>query len=181
MRSLRKPWLVVPAHILAGILGVVGCQQTPIDHSTYEQGPAPLRMPAPEQEVDCSSGRYEDSLTGGKVFSMYCAYCHSAPTLAERPYASYQNAAAHMRDRANLTGKEYAKLMEFLRRYHDVPAPEDRAEPGPKQFIFSQPISELREGQPKTLPDPSAGPRAGATNEGSPGQPPPGSSPREAR
>jgi hypothetical protein len=150
------------------------------DRAGLYQGPAPLRLPAQEPEADCRE-RYEDSLTGGKVFSMYCGYCHSAPTLAERPFSSYQNAAAHMRDRANLTGKEYAKLMEFLRRYHDVPAPEDRAEPGPKQFIFSQPIAELREGQPKTLPDPAAGPRGGATNEGSPGQPPPGSSPREAR
>jgi hypothetical protein len=112
---------------------------------------------------------------------MYCSYCHNAPALAERPFSNFQNVAAHMRVRANLTGKEYAKVMEFLRRWHDVPPIESHEVPSPKRFIFSQPIPELREQQSKTAPDLPAGPRAGATDEASPGQPPPGSSPREAR
>ena len=37
-------------------------------------------------------------------------------TLADLPFSNHQNVAAHMRVRANLNGKEYAKLMEFLRR-----------------------------------------------------------------
>jgi hypothetical protein len=88
---------------------------------------------------------YEDSLTGGEVFSMYCNQCHNARALAERPFANYQNVAAHMRVRANLTGVEYAKLMEFLRRWHDVPSPTPPVEPSPKRLIFSQPIAELRD------------------------------------
>jgi hypothetical protein len=75
---------------------------------------------------------------------MYCSYCHNAPALAERPFAQYRNVAAHMRVRANLTGKEYEKLMVFLRRWHDVPPPNPPAEPSPKRFIYSQPISELQ-------------------------------------
>ena len=55
---------------------------------------------------------------------MYCSYCHNAPSLAERPFSNFRNVAAHMRVRANLTGKEYAKLMEFLRRWNDVPPPD---------------------------------------------------------
>jgi hypothetical protein len=101
-------------------------------------------MPSPAKEAKtCDS--YEDSLTGGQVFKMYCSYCHNAPSLAERPFSNIQNAATHMRDRANLTGKEYAKLMEFLRRWHDVPPPNPPVEPSPKRFIFSQPIPELRQ------------------------------------
>jgi hypothetical protein len=50
-----------------------------------------------------------------------------------------------MRVRANLTGKEYAKLMEFLRRWNDVPPPTAPVDPTPKRFYFSQPIQELRE------------------------------------
>src|SRR5713226_8337849 len=72
----------------------------------------------------------------------------NAPALAERPFSNFRNVAAHMRVRANLTGKEYAKLMEFLRRWHDVPPPEGPLEPGPKRFIFSQPIAELRKQAP---------------------------------
>ena len=63
-----------------------------------------------------------------------------------------------MRVRSNLTGKEYAKLMEFLRRWNDVPPPTPPVEPSPKRLIFSQPMNELREQAPA-----SAGPASGPT------------------
>jgi hypothetical protein len=102
-------------------------------------------MPSPAKEAEGCC--YEDSLTGGQIFTMYCSYCHNAPSLAERPFSNFKNVAVHMRVRANLTGKEYAKLVEFLQRWHDVPPPTPPVEPSPKRFIFSQPISEL---QPKS-------------------------------
>jgi hypothetical protein len=118
----------------------VGCYQTPVDTSEYATGPVPLREPSPARNSCC----YEDSLTGGEIFSMYCSYCHNAPALSERPFSNYQNVAAHMRVRANLTGKEYAKLMEFLRRWHDVPPPNPPVAPSPKRLTFPQPMTELR-------------------------------------
>src|SRR5437016_750844 len=147
-----------------GLLLTIGCYNTPIATSEYDQGPAPLRMSSPETagaNCDC----YEDSLTGGQVFTMYCSYCHNAPALAERPFANYRNVAAHMRVRANLTGKEHAKLMEFLRRWHDVPPPNPEAEPSPKRLIFSQPVSELQKQGPaaaQNAPVPQAGAEAPA-------------------
>jgi len=144
--------------VVISALVTLGCYHTPIDTSEYAQGPAPRRMPSPEKEgeaCDC----YEDSLTGGQIFTMYCSYCHNAPTLAERPFSNFRNVAAHMRVRANLTGKEYAKLMVFLRRWNDVPPPNPANEPSPKRFIFSQPISELRD-QPAAPP--GAPPKPGA-------------------
>ena len=140
MSSVRNPWSAGAVLVLGALLAA-GCYNTTPDTSEYAAGPAPLRMPSPAREgCDC----YEDSLTGGQVFTMYCGYCHNAPSLAERPFASYRNVAAHMRVRANLTGKEYAKLMEFLRRWHDIPPPTPPVEPSPKRLIFSQPINELR-------------------------------------
>jgi hypothetical protein len=109
-------------------------------------------MGSPGKEA-AACGCYEDSLTGGKIFDMYCSYCHNAPALAERPFANFKNVASHMRVRANLTGKEYAKLMEFLRRWHDVPAPHPPVGPGPTRLTFSQPINELR---PKAPPKEAA-------------------------
>jgi hypothetical protein len=106
-------------------------------------------MPSPAKEAE-ECDRYEDALTGGQIFKMYCNYCHNAPSLAERPFSNFKNVAAHMRVRANLTGKEYAKLMEFLRRWNDIPPPTPPVEPSPKRFYFSQPIAELREQQPVT-------------------------------
>jgi hypothetical protein len=134
--------------LLGGIVGAatLGCQGAPVDLS---EGPARLRMPRPGGHA----ASYEDSLTGGEVFAMYCNQCHNARALAERPFINYENAAAHMRVRANLTGEEYAKLLEFMRRWHDVPPPTPPVEPSPKRLIFSQPMAELR-------PDQGAGAQA---------------------
>jgi hypothetical protein len=159
MRNVRNPWLSGAVLLLAGILAVAGCYNTPVDVSEYATGPAPLRMPSPAGEAEaCHS--YEDSLTGGQVFTMYCNYCHNAPTLAERPFSQFRNVAAHMRVRANLTGKEYAKVMEFLRRWHDVPPPTNPPieQPSPKRLIFSQPIPELQPKEPVKPEAPDAKP-----------------------
>ncbi len=137
---MRNLWI---AGLVTGILATLGCYNTPTDTSDYAQGPAPRRMPGPDKEEE-TCGSYEDSLTGGQIFTMYCNYCHNSPALSERSYSQFRNVAAHMRVRANLTGKEYAKLTEFLRHWHDVPPPHPPIEPSPKRFFFSQPIPELR-------------------------------------
>src|SRR5262249_53221963 len=146
--------------IVLGQLTLLGCQNTPIDVSDFTHGPAPLREPGKGQRGNNCC--YEDSLQGGEVFDMYCASCHNARSLAERPFSNYQNVAQHMRVRANLTGEEYAKLMAFLRRFDDVPSPEQQETPAPTRFFFSQPINELRQQQPKAAPDLPGGPRSGA-------------------
>jgi hypothetical protein len=168
MANMRNSWNAGLILLATGILVPLGCYHTPVDVSEYAQGPAPRRMPSPGKETE-TCGCYEDSLTGGQVFQMYCSYCHNAPALAERPFASFKNVATHMRVRANLTGKEYAKLMEFLRRWHDVPPPHPPIEPSPKRLIFSQPINELRpqagakEAAPK--PEPPAKDKTMRTDE----------------
>ena len=151
MGNRRDPWMAGLILVATGVLATPGCYHTPVDTSEYAQGPAPLRMPSPAKEAE-ACGCYEDSLTGGQVFAMYCGYCHNAPSLAERPFSNFKNVAAHMRVRANLTGKEYAKLVEFLQRWHDVPPPNPPVEPSPKRFIFSQPIPELRAQTPAGAP-----------------------------
>jgi hypothetical protein len=178
MRITRTGWLWGSIPGLIGVLAAAGCYHTPLNP---DPGPAPLRMPAPEKDGEACNSCYEDSLTGGQIFTMYCSYCHNAPTLAERPFSNFKNVAAHMRVRANLTGKEYDKLLVYLRRWHDVPEGEHQEAPSAKRLFFSQPISELRDKQPPTAPDLPAGPRPGTNDETSPGQPAPGSSPREGR
>jgi hypothetical protein len=143
---MKPTWLSRSLWGAAGVVGatltLLGCYSTQPDFTPLAQGPVPRRMPSPARQGPCS---YEDSLTGGQVFSMYCGECHNTRPLSERPFAQYQNVAEHMRVRANLTGKEYAKLMEFMRRWHDVPPPTQPDAPSPKRFIFSQPIAELRD------------------------------------
>jgi hypothetical protein len=153
----------------------LGCYNTPLN---VERGPAPLREPGPGQAGNCC---YEDSLQGQHIFEMYCGTCHNFRSLAERPFSNYQNVVKHMRVRANLTGKEEARLLEWMRRWHDIPMPGQHDTPSPKRFFFSQPIPELKDKQARTGKDPVSGPRAGATDEASPGQPPPGTGPMQAR
>ena len=168
MRKMRNRWLAGSVLVLGAALAAAGCLNTAPDASDYARGPAPLRTPSPAKEGDC--GSYEDSLTGGHVFSMYCSYCHNAPSLAERPYSQFRNVAAHMRVRANLTGKEYAKVMEFLRRWNDVPPPTPEPAPSPSRLIFSQPVSELRpeEPTPPAAPPKPPGDAAGQKPEPQP-------------
>jgi hypothetical protein len=117
-----------------------------------------LRIPRPGKHPQS----FEDSLTGGEVFSMYCNQCHNARTLAERPFFNYENVMAHMRVRANLTGVEYEQLLEFLRRWQDVTAPTPPVEPSPKRVIFPQPIAELHdEVAPQAEPAAGAQPAPG--------------------
>jgi hypothetical protein len=160
-RRTRLLWLAASMGLmLLGLLAAPGCFSTPVDTSEKAQGPAPQRMPSPAGDEETHRS-YEDSLTGGQVFTMYCSYCHNAPTLAERPFANFKNVAAHMRNRANLTGKEYAKLMEFLQRWHDVPPPNPPQQPSPKRLIFSQPINELRPELPADFVPPVGQPKDG--------------------
>src|SRR5439155_8225267 len=115
MQRNRYVWRGGALVVTAALLVAFGCYNTPVETSEHARGPAPLRIPSPGQEgEDCDC--YEDSLTGGHIFETYCSYCHNARSLAERPFYNYKNVAAHMRVRANLTGKEYAKLMDWLRR-----------------------------------------------------------------
>jgi hypothetical protein len=135
----------------------VGCNSTPktptdyvngsrVDSANLAEGPAPRRFRSPVHASDPDT--FEDSLTGGQVFQMYCSQCHNRRPMFERPFANYQNVAAHMRTRANLTGKEYDLLVEWMRRMGDAELPNPDVAPTPKRFQFSQPIPELRDSAP---------------------------------
>ena len=131
-------------------------QGTRVASPEFVNGPAPLRTPSPAQAI--GSERFEDSLTGGEVYQMYCASCHNRRPMFERPFASYQNVAAHMRTRDNLSGKEYEKLVAWMRRVQDAPLPGPDTGPSPKRSVFSQPIPELRGEDGPPPPPPVAGP-----------------------
>ncbi len=176
-----RRWIMA-ALTAAAPLAIFGCYSTMPDYSRLARGPAPLRMPSP-QRVEEASCSYEDSLTGAQIFSMYCSECHNPRPLSERPFSNFKNVAVHMRVRANLTGKEYAKLVEFLHRWHDVPPPTAPPvdAPSPKRLIFGQPMSELRDEKspPQTFGNPGI-PPTDARRAPAPAEPPPGVVPTAA-
>jgi hypothetical protein len=129
------------------------CGNLPSAHTAsrnYGLGGAPQDPPAAE-----AGHSYDDYLSGGRVFQMYCGACHNARPLAERPFSNYEVASAHMREQAYLTGKEYRQLIHFLRRWQDVGPPTPEVAPTPKRFFFSQPLNELREPGAETVPAPT--------------------------
>jgi hypothetical protein len=142
MRSLREvKSRIARLLVLTPLaLSTLGCYNPPVDVS---QKPAPFRFGVKKGEE--LSGKWEDEVTGGQLFSMYCGFCHNARSIGERPFSNYQNVLAHMRVRALMTGEEQAKIEAFFRRWHDVPPASGPIEPSPKRQIFSQPIAELRE------------------------------------
>ena len=97
-----------------------------------------------------------DYLEGGRLYKMYCGSCHNARPLSERPFSNNEVTLAHMREQAYLTGREYRQILHFLRRWHDVGPPTPAVEPSPKQIVFPQPVSELRDAgappEPKSPP-----------------------------
>ena len=132
---------------MAGVFAAPGCYSTPVDLS---QTPALFRLRKGEE----MSGRYEDDVAAGQLFSIYCSYCHNARPLSERPFSNYQNVLTHMRVRSNLTGVEAAKIEAWLRRWHDVPPGSEPVAPSTTRLTFPQPIAELRAQPPAASPAP---------------------------
>ncbi len=156
---------LAPRRLAAAVLMLVtltalGCYNTFPDFSEAARGPTPLRGPSPKRVAEADT--FENSVTGGEVYSMYCSQCHNYRPLSERSFANFKNVAQHMRVRANMTGKEYAKLVEFLHQWHDIPPPTPPVSPSPKRTIFSQPINELRDQKspPTALGNPGLPPQA---------------------
>lgn len=154
MFRLAPRRLATAALLIAVPLAALGCYNTFPDYSEAASGPTPLRGPSPKRVAEADT--FENSLTGGEIYSMYCAECHNYRPLSERSFSNFKNVAQHMRVRANLTGKEYAKLVEFMHRWHDVPPPTPPVSPSPKRTIFAQPINELRD--QKSSPTPVGNP-----------------------
>jgi hypothetical protein len=176
MRSLRdcgsKGFLFLV--LVAVALPTLGCYNPPVDVS---QTPAPFRFRLKKGEE--LSGRFEDEVTGGQLFTMYCGYCHNLRAMGERPFSNYQNVLAHMRVRALMTGEEQAKIEAFFRRWHDVPPASGPIEPSPKRQVFSQPIPELRE-ESQAADKAAAEAKAAAEPAAQPVAPPPAAAPRQA-
>ncbi len=128
--------------IVAIAITLAGCSLPQSAHTwnqDYRLGDAPVSPPKTAVER-----RFDDRVTGDEVYRLHCGRCHNARPLSERPFAFNEVSAAHMREQAYLTGKEYRSLIHFLRRWSDVGPPTPNVEPSPKRMIFRQPILELR-------------------------------------
>jgi hypothetical protein len=144
--------------LAAVVIALTGGCETPSAH-TFSRNYG-LRQELPVYPPRPHSQAEDDCANGGRLFKLYCGSCHNARPLGERPFSNYQVAVAHMRDQAYLTGKEYRQIIMFLRRWDNVGPPTPSVDPGPKRFVYSQPISELKGDSPAAgaPPLPPSGP-----------------------
>lgn len=83
--------------------------------------------------------KYDQRVDGGTLYKQHCSRCHNARPLSERSFAQNEVSLAHMRDFAGLTGEEYRKIVQYMRRWHGVGPPTPDVEAAPKRFFFNYP------------------------------------------
>ena len=150
--SVTKGWRL----LLAGMVSVVGagCWVTQSAH-TFSRNYG-YREGIPVDPPDgCAEDR--DVLEGGRLYKLYCGYCHNARPLSERPFSNNEVTLAHMREQAYLTGREHRQILHFMRRWHDLGPPTPDVEPSPKRFFYAEPINELRQETEAAGPRPGDG------------------------
>src|SRR5262245_40958583 len=84
--------------LAAACAALAGCWSAPSGNTAsrnYSQGEFPVDPPG--RGGGC---QFDDVTSGGRLFKLYCASCHNARPLAERPFANYEVALAHMRKHA---------------------------------------------------------------------------------
>jgi hypothetical protein len=129
--------------LLAALLttAAAGCWTWPSGH-TFSRNYG-LRGDVPADPPGCGA-EDRDCLEGGRLYKLYCGYCHNARPLGERPFSNNEVALAHMREQAYLTGREHRQILHYLRRWHDLGPPTPDVEPSPKRFFYGQPVNELK-------------------------------------
>ena len=126
-------WLSL-ATVLAFIAGCAG----PYSAHTWSRDYGLRRMPN-EAPNDAKGLKYDQRVDGGTLYKQHCSRCHNARPLGERSFAQNEVSLAHMRDFSGLTGEEYRKIVQYMRRWHGVgPATPDIETP-PKRLFFNDP------------------------------------------
>ena len=94
----------------------------------------------PNEAPNESKGlKYDQRADGGTLYKQHCSRCHNARPLSERSFAQNEVSLAHMRDFSGLTGEEYRKIVQYMRRWHDVGPATPNVETSPNRFFFNDP------------------------------------------
>ena len=97
-----KKLIAVSSLVLAAALVIVGCNTA---------GPQKVENPANNPEATVSEG-----LSASELWSRNCARCHNMISPDRYSDTEWEIAMHHMRLRANLTGEDHRKILEFLKR-----------------------------------------------------------------
>ncbi len=133
-QKLTKLALVSLATMVASIAGCAG----PYSAHTWSRDFGLRRIP--NEAPNVSKGlKYDQRVDGGTLYKQHCSRCHNARPLGERSFAQNEVSLAHMRDFSGLTGEEYRKIVQYMRRWHGVGPATPEVETTPKRFFYNEP------------------------------------------
>jgi mono/diheme cytochrome c family protein len=127
----------VIATLCGGVWSMTGCTDLSSAH-TWSRDFA-LRRPPTEATPNSGKLKYDQRTDGGTLYKQHCSRCHNGRPLGERSFAQNEVSLAHMRDFAGLTGEEYRRIVQFMRRWHGVGPATPDVETSPKRFQFDDP------------------------------------------
>lgn len=136
--SFAKNYLLLAFIIVTALLAFVAGCAGPFSAHTWSRDYGLRRMPN-EAPNEATGLKYDQRVDGGTLYKQHCSRCHNARPLSERSFAQNEVSLAHMRDFAGLTGEEYRKIVQYMRRWHGVGPPTPDVEAAPKRFFFNYP------------------------------------------
>jgi hypothetical protein len=122
------------ATILAFVAGCAG----PYSAHTWSRDFGLRWMPS-EAPKSSKGLKYDQQVDGGTLYKQHCSRCHNARPLGERSFAQNEMSLAHMRNLSGLTGEEYRKIIQYMRRWHGVGPATPEVETPPHRLFFSSP------------------------------------------
>jgi mono/diheme cytochrome c family protein len=129
-------WLasIALTSLLAFSIGCAG----PISAHTWSRDYGLRRMPT-EAPNEATGMKYDQRVDGGTLYKQHCSRCHNGRPLSERSFAQNEVSLAHMRDFSGLTGEEYRKIVQYMRRWHGVGPATPDVDTTPKRLFFNSP------------------------------------------
>ena len=110
----------------------------PLSAHTWSRDYGLRRMPN-EAPNESKGLKYDQRVDGGTLYKQHCSRCHNARPLSERSFEQNEVSLAHMRDFSGLTGEEYRKIVQYMRRWHGVGPATPDVEASPKRLFFNAP------------------------------------------
>ena len=103
--------------ILAGAasLFLAGCQMVASTTAATTSAPATATAPAAKSTFTLFGGKTTAEMGGAELWAQTCSRCHNLRSPSSFGPAQWEVAVYDMRVRANLTGEQQRKILEFLK------------------------------------------------------------------
>jgi len=113
--SLTRSAIVFSASAAAACLLFASCQMAGSHLDSPATGTASSTAPATAPASSLFGGKTTAQMGGAELWAQTCSHCHNLRDPSSYGPAQWEVAVYDMRVRANLTGDEQRKILEFLK------------------------------------------------------------------